>query len=140
MTPATVTADMTARITFDDDSRVYTVQARLMYDTATPLEVRACFHEDRGPLVWTWSRSVLAAGLREPAGLGDVRVWPDGRQVRARLVGEDYETGGELVAVVALPRGEVRRFLRRTARLVPYGREPQHDWNRDLANLLGGAR
>lgn len=134
-----VTADMPARVEFPGDGHQQTMPARLTYDPATPLEIRAEFHDNPGPLEWTWSRAVLAEALRRPAGLGDVRMWPDGRVIRARLAGEDYETGGELVAVVTLPRRAARRFLSRTARLVPVGREPEHDWSTDLAQLLGGA-
>ena len=80
-------------------------------------------------------RDLLAAGLREPEGKGDVRVRPYGYD---RTVLEFHAPEG--TAVVHVRSGEIRRFLQSTGELVPVGLEHlQLDLDHDLAELMRDA-
>lgn len=114
------------------------VRVRLTFDPARPFEVLAALSNRWQTVTWSWSRDVLADALREPTGMGDVHMWPDGDEIRVKLQGLD-DDDEFFIEVLALPRRDVERFVFRTARVVPRGREPQHDWDRELAELLDGA-
>ncbi|MGV9251798.1 SsgA family sporulation/cell division regulator [Streptomyces sp. NPDC003697] len=62
-----------------------------------------------GPHEWTVPRSLLEEGLRAPAGIGEVRVWPCGR---VQAVVEFHSPRG--VSVVQFETRTLLRFLRRT--------------------------
>lgn len=130
-----MTADTRARYV---DSTTH-VSVRLSFDPARPFEVLAALSNVWHAVTWTWSRDVLADSLRGPAGMGDVHMWPDGDEIRVRLQGLD-DDDEFFVEVLALPRRDVERFVRGTTRAVPRGREPEHDWDGDLAQLIGGGR
>ncbi|MEU6402351.1 SsgA family sporulation/cell division regulator [Streptomyces sp. NPDC046985] len=120
--------------------RVPSIPATLHYDRSDPFAVRMTFP---GPatlegveVCWTFARDLLAAGLREPRGDGDVRVRPYGYD---RTVMEFHAPEG--IAVVHVRSGEIRRFLRDASALVPVGREHlQLDLDHDLAELMRDAR
>ncbi|MFE9421461.1 SsgA family sporulation/cell division regulator [Kitasatospora sp. NPDC006697] len=85
---------------------------------------------------WRFSRELLRDGLRKPAGLGDVRIWPPcpchGRpHLRVMLKGSD----GSIL--LDLPTRQVRRWLRRESyALVPHGTEGNAiDWDTELHGL-----
>lgn len=54
------------------------VQASLMFHADDPYAVHIAFHTNDGEddVEWMFARQLLSAGLREPAGEGDVRIWP----------------------------------------------------------------
>ncbi|MGW4380997.1 SsgA family sporulation/cell division regulator [Kitasatospora sp. NPDC004531] len=88
--------------------------------------------------VWQFSRDLLWDGLQQPAGLGDVRIWPPcschGRtSLRIMLQGEDGSV------LLDLPARQIRRWLRRDAfALVPPGTESTLiDWDAELHSLTG---
>ncbi|MFH8344537.1 SsgA family sporulation/cell division regulator [Streptomyces sp. NPDC018045] len=114
-----------------------TVPAVLHYHPADPLAVRITFPPeislDGAAVDWAFARELLAEGLRTPAGTGDVRVRPLGRE---RTVLEFHVEDG--VAMVQVDAADLRRFLDRTYRAVPAGRELL-DVDRGLAELLGEA-
>ncbi|MBM9618114.1 SsgA family sporulation/cell division regulator [Streptomyces zhihengii] len=117
-----------------------TVPATLHYDRADPFAVRIDFPApatlEGADVSWAFSRDLLADGVDEPAGLGDVRVRPYGYD---RTVLEFHAPEG--IAMVHIRTGELRRFLRRAQTLVPSGSEHLHlDLDRDLTALLGDAR
>lgn len=59
------------------DAELLPVTARLAYDAHDPFAVRMALRSPGGPEVeWVMSRDLLAAGLSEPAGDGDIGVWP----------------------------------------------------------------
>ncbi|MFH9419634.1 SsgA family sporulation/cell division regulator [Streptomyces sp. NPDC017529] len=117
----------------------HAVPAVLHYHPADPLAVRISFPPeislDGAAVDWAFARELLADGLRSPAGTGDVRVRPLGRD---RTVLEFHVEDG--VAMVQVVTADLRRFLDRTYQAVPAGREQQHlDVDGGLAELLGGA-
>jgi hypothetical protein len=83
---------------------------------------------------WTFARELLASGMEDSVGYGDVRVRPYGYD---RTVLEFHAPEG--TAVVHVRSGEMRTFLQRTTELVPVGLEHlQVDLDHDLAELMRG--
>ncbi|MFD7401539.1 SsgA family sporulation/cell division regulator [Streptomyces sp. NPDC059866] len=119
--------------------RMPSIPATLRYDTSDPFAIRMTFPaqatlEDE-EVCWTFSRDLLAAGLHDPEGHGDVRVRPYGYD---RTVLEFHAAEG--IAVVHVRSGELRRFLQATHVLVPEGLEHAYlDLDHDLAELMRDA-
>ncbi|MFI5805252.1 SsgA family sporulation/cell division regulator [Streptomyces sp. NPDC051561] len=112
------------------------VPARLGYEPSDPFAVRMVFPPPATlegiEVVWTFARELLATGLDEAAGVGDVQIRPYGY---GRTVLEFHATEG--VAMVHIRTSELRRFLKRTQELVPSGSEHRFlDVDQDLAQLL----
>ncbi|MDQ0809930.1 hypothetical protein QFZ63_001644 [Streptomyces sp. B3I7] len=119
--------------------RMSSIPAALHYDRADPFAVRMTFPApatlEGVDVSWTFARELLAAGLEEPEGDGDVRVRPYGYD---RTVLEFHAPEG--TAVIHVHSSDVRSFLRRAAELVPVGLEHlQFDLDRDLAELMRDA-
>lgn len=110
----------------------------LRYDSDDPVAVRVVFPsaaalEDE-EVSWAFARELLEAGLRAPAGDGDVHVWPCGR---GRTVIELRAPEG--VALVEFGAVDLRRFLWRSYAVTPSGHEHLAlDLDGELATLLGG--
>ncbi|OII69709.1 MULTISPECIES: SsgA family sporulation/cell division regulator [unclassified Streptomyces] len=120
--------------------RTDTVSATLRYDRRDPFAVRMTFPAQATlegvEVVWEFARDLLMAGLRAPAGTGDVRVRPLGRD---RAVLEFHAPEG--VAMVETYAADLHRFVTRTRHVVPLGFEHLFlDLDRDLAVLLRDAR
>ncbi|MDQ8706277.1 SsgA family sporulation/cell division regulator [Streptomyces sp. LHD-70] len=119
--------------------RMPSIPATLRYDVRDPYAVRMAFPAaatlEGVDVSWTFARELLAAGVDQAAGDGDVRVRPYGYD---RTVLEFHAPEG--TAIVHVRTGELRRFLKRAAALVPAGREHLHlDVDGDLAELLRDA-
>ncbi|MFE4369509.1 SsgA family sporulation/cell division regulator [Streptomyces sp. NPDC056835] len=119
--------------------RLETVPATLRYDRADPFAVRMAFPPpatlEGTEVTWEFSRELLATGMTEPVGVGDVRVRPFGY---GRTVLEFHAPEG--TAMVHLRTSELRRFLERSQDLVPAGREHLYlDLDHDLTELLRDA-
>ena len=54
------------------------VEASLRYDRDDPYAIHLSFltPSGRDPIEWIFARSLASDGLTEPAGDGDVRIWP----------------------------------------------------------------
>lgn len=94
------------------------------WDEADPLCVTMTFVSDRGRhrrrRPWVVARDLLAAGLTDPAGLGDVTVMPsavDPWCVELTLSSPDG------YRALLLDREGMRDFLAATLRRVPFGAE-----------------
>lgn len=131
-----IEADVTVRMAQPEP---LTVQARFRYDPTDPYAVHVTFHTEPDPqtTTWTFARELLATGIDQPAGLGDVRIWPSpwltplGDRVNLALASPDGE------AQLDLPRAALHRFLRRTYVIVPRGQETDHqDLDAALNHLL----
>lgn len=117
------------------------VQASLRYEPADPYAVYVIFHAGDEPCAevsWSFARQLLVDGLKEPAGLGDVRVWPwlgdDGPVAALALSSPDGH------ALFEVPRDSLEDFIARTYAQVPLGTESGHlDLDATLANLLGAS-
>jgi hypothetical protein len=98
------------------------VLSRLSYVASEPFAVNIAFRTERGRWVeWTFARELLVTGLREPAGIGDVRVRPDLSTDEGILILEIESPDG--YALVEIEREDVERFLDAATELVPLGTE-----------------
>ena len=123
--PATIEVDTTMRFVAPDFTTI-NVRASMQYDQDDPYAIHVVFHpgSTESELVsWSFARELLAAGLVEPTGIGDVRVWPwttpRGEAIALALSSPDGN------ALFEISRSVVARFLRRSYTLVPKGREPE---------------
>lgn len=107
------------------------------YDSRDPFAVWITFGSGAASIRWAMSRSLLAQGLTDPAGEGDLRLWP----------GLDDEGSGVVVLAFHSPDGrfvaqastrELYRFLTRTLAMVPFGSESAHfDLDALISDLMG---
>jgi hypothetical protein len=111
------------------------VPARLHYRSDDPYAVHITFHlGSEVPVHWTFARDLLIAGLRRPAGQGDVRVWPASQESDVLCLSLQSPDGG---ALLHAPAGTVSAWLERTVRLVRPGSEgDQIDLAEGLCALL----
>jgi len=101
------------------------VRSRWSYRADHPFTVVAAFQTERDRWVeWVFSRELLAAGLTEPAGLGDVRFSPLEERGLHMLVVEIESPEG--YALLELDHASVADFLAATEGLVPLGGEEEH--------------
>jgi hypothetical protein len=112
------------------------VSVMLRYDGSDPLALRMVFPAevslDDSEVVWAFARDLVETGLREPAGEGDVHVWPCGR---AQTVFEFRAPEG--VALVQFDNAPLRRFLRSSYAVVPAGKEADHlDVEQHIGSLI----
>ena len=106
------------------------VPALLRYDPSDPFAVRIAFGDvgdqnaavdpDGGGIAWLVSRELLQSGLDQPAGDGDVRVWPASAATDVLFLHLRAPSGE---ALFELSRATVAAFLRQTESLVPTGSE-----------------
>jgi hypothetical protein len=119
--------------------RTPTIYATLHYDRSDPFAVRITFPApatlEGVEVCWTFARELLADGLEEAAGAGDVQVRPYGYD---RTVLEFHAPEG--TALVHIRSHDLRRFLKCSAALVAPGEEGQYvDLDHDLAELMRDA-
>jgi hypothetical protein len=122
--------------TCDLDGTTMPVPAELSYDSRDPYAVTISFRTELGNVVWTFARELLLEGVLEPAGDGDVHVWPSlddsGRFV---IVLELCTPIGD--ALVHLPPDDVTSFADRMLAAVPVGEESARlDLDAVVAQLL----
>ncbi len=106
------------------------VPVELIYTAADPWAITLAV----GSRLWLFARELLAAGLYEPVGDGDVQVRPDTGGVSGHVVVALSSPSG--TADLALPRGTVESLLDATEALVPPGTE-RLDWDTEMARLTG---
>ncbi|GIF72768.1 SsgA family sporulation/cell division regulator [Asanoa siamensis] len=123
--PAAVAVETVVRLLAPDATGV-PVACGLHYDPADPYAVRVRFFLDRrrrDTVSWSFARDLLAAGLNEPTGLGDVRIWPwrttQGDAIALALSSPDGQ------ALLEAPRATVAAFLADTYAQVPRGSEAE---------------
>ncbi len=134
--PVSVTRTLTLEL-IDATGTATTLAAELFYDKSDPYAVAAYFRSgDDIPVRWVFARDLLAEGLYEPTGDGDVHVWPclDARG-RAVVIIELSSPDGE--ALLQASSAEVCEFLLRAEAVVPKGSEAAHlDVDNALARLF----
>ena len=110
--------------------------ASLYYRADDPYAIRMAFHVGTDePVEWIFARDLLAAGLHEPAGEGDVQIWP-----------ADEDGTGILNIALSSPFGDAHfeaplsttaAFLQRTFALIAAGHESEFaDLESELDELL----
>ncbi|HEY3735655.1 MAG TPA: SsgA family sporulation/cell division regulator [Streptosporangiaceae bacterium] len=110
--------------------------ASLFYSGDDPYAVRMAFHVGTDePVEWIFARDLLAAGMTETAGEGDVRVWPsddNGQPVLNIVLSSPF---GQ--AHFEAPQSAMQEFLGRTFEAIPAGHEGEYfDFGGELDSLL----
>jgi hypothetical protein len=105
------------------------------YDREDPWAVSITFRTVVDEIRWDLARDLLHQGLTEPAGEGDLQLWPSvDRHGRATVVLEFRSPAGRLSAQVRT--NDLYRFLTRTFAAVPLGTESL-DLDRLVDQLTG---
>jgi len=114
------------------------LDAELRYDPADPFAVSLAIGVDCGdPVVWTFARELLAAGVNSPSGEGDITLEPDmsegfggERQLRITLA-------TDCMATMLASTDRVVEFLVESYAVVPTGAELDRvDFDAEIAALL----
>ena len=117
----TVTADVTvARYT--SNGALVKISTRLTYDPADPYAVAATFYTRAEPITWVFGRELLDVGTSQPAGEGDILLWPSLDPDRRAVVILEFG-GPEGAALMQVRTQDIHGFLRRTFSEVPRGQE-----------------
>ena len=132
---ATVSAELGLTLVVPEHGTVPLV-ASLYYSADDPYAIRMAFHVGLDePVEWIFARELLAAGLVQPTGEGDVQVWPgspDGREVLNLALSSPF---GQ--AHFEAPASATADFLRRTYGLIAADREDEFvDVDSELDELL----
>jgi hypothetical protein len=102
--------------------RTVDLSASFEYDARDPWAVWIAFHGTGEDVRWAVGRDLLLQGLTEPAGEGDVQLFPSvDEDGRAAVVMELCSPDGRLVT--QLRTSELYAFLSRTLAIVPLGAE-----------------
>ena len=119
--PLTVTQSVQLEL-IDPSGTATPIEAELRYDATDPFAVTTVFMTGHSEVRWTFGRELLAEGLYEPAGDGDVHVWPclDSRG-HAVVIIELCSPDGE--ALVQARTGDLRSFVDRMSKVVKPGTE-----------------
>lgn len=96
------------------------VRARWTYHTADPYAVTLSLRACRRWVDWRFARELLAAGLRMPAGAGDVHLAPCFEHL---LVLRLDPGPAQPAALFVLDAGDVEHLLAASYQLVPLGTE-----------------
>ncbi len=118
--PTIVTTEINLKLVLTADRSV-TVLALMDYAAHEPYSVRATFRTSEGDVNWVFARDLLAEGLRKPAGVGDIAVWPSRNSSGDVFCLSLSSPSGQ--ALMEAPRSEVEGFLARTYTVVPAGSE-----------------
>lgn len=121
--PADLVTCSTQMSVIDDEGPGTRVDADLVYDPADPFAVSVAFHADDRTVTWTFGRELLVEGAYEPAGVGDVQVWPCLAEHGAAVVMIELFTPGSNVLLQASSR-VVAGFVAEMLAAVPLGEEP----------------
>jgi hypothetical protein len=125
-TPTTTDTTVSISVPFlTGETQAEVVDGELVYDVRDPYALTMHLQARSGRVTWTFARDLLADGVYEPAGDGDVQVWPC------------LSSGGEAVVVIELssPSGaamletssrSVQRFLDDVYACLPLGQESAH--------------
>lgn len=134
-TSATVAAELGLRLVVPGHGGV-PLTASLYYRGDDPYAIQMAFHVGTDePVEWIFARELLAAGINQPAGEGDVRVWPSVATDQDLLNISLSSPFGQ--AQFEAPLAAMTGFLLRTFEIVPVGREDEFiDVQNELNELL----
>lgn len=107
------------------------IPTKFVFDTNDASAVKVIFMHIDPPISWVFHRDLLAAGLFEHVGEGDVKVWPeDPGKVAIHLSSPDGQ------AVVRFTKPQIFAFVKACYMAVPQGAEFQEvDWDTEITKL-----
>jgi hypothetical protein len=136
--PRTVTHPLT--LTVSTGTGEAELDAELRYDPADPFAVSLAIGVECGePVVWTFARDLLAAGISVPSGEGDITIEPDhstSMDSAERMLQITLAT--DCLATMTTSADRVVEFLVETYAIVATGAELDRvDFDAEIAALLG---
>jgi hypothetical protein len=136
--PRTITTPLT--LTVSTGTGEADLDAELRYDPSDPFAVSLAIGVDCGePVVWTFARDLLAAGVNSAAGEGDITIEPDvseGFGTEERRLRVTLAT--DCMATMLASTDRVVEFLVETYGVVATGAELDRvDFDAEIAALLG---
>jgi hypothetical protein len=106
----------------DEDGNVSAFETRLEYYKSNPFEVSMIFRTDKGPVPWKFARELLADGMYELVGDGDIHIWPENdNKGRAYIMIELNSPDG--TAYVQAPARSIHTFVNMAEAAVPISQE-----------------
>lgn len=110
------------------------IAGTLSFDPTDPFAISLRMAYGEQQVVWTFARDLLAEGLYEPSGDGDVHVWPClSPEGGAVVIIELSSPNGEIL--LQAPSKTVTLFLDEVERVTPTGTESM-DVDAVIAQLL----
>lgn len=128
--PTIVRTKLDLRLVISADQSVL-IPAVFDYTASDPFSVHATFHTGDGHVAWVFGRELLAQGLAENVGEGDVAIWPSNRNGHRVVCIALSSPSGH--ALMEADRGEIEDFLARSYSVVERGSE---DHLMDIDNLI----
>jgi hypothetical protein len=125
------------RLEFVDTEGLSTpLDAEFEYNPADPFAVSVLFSDEPTPVRWTFARDLLIEGYYEPAGDGDVHVWPClSPEGAAVVILELSSPSGEVL--VQVHSRTLCTFIDQMVTMVPRGSESDFvDLDAEVAQLL----
>jgi hypothetical protein len=107
------------------ESQSELLEGELVFDHADPYAVAMHLEARCGTVTWTFARDLLAEGLFDPVGSGDVQVWPCLSSSGSAVVIIELSSPDGL-AVLQAPARAIHDFVRRAEQIVPTGEESDH--------------
>ena len=134
----TISADLVLQV-LDAWGRTVDLPAEFGYDPADPWAVMITFRGASGrstePVRWAVGRDLLMSGITDPAGEGDIQLFPSvDENGRAAVIMELCSPDGRLVT--QLRTKELYAFLVKTLMAVPIGTEAI-DLDQMVESLVG---
>ncbi len=101
------------------------LEGELVFDAHDPYAVQMHLAARSGRVTWTFARELLAEGLYDPIGDGDVQVWPCLSGAGEAVVVIELSSPSGTAALQTGSRG-ISEFVASTEELVPTGQESAH--------------
>ena len=134
--PRTITTPLS--LTVSTGTGEAELDAELRYDPADPFAVSLAIGVDCGePVVWTFARELLSAGVNTPSGEGDITVEPDVTEGFGAERALRITLATDCMATMLASTDRVVEFLVETYAVVPTGAELDRvDFDAEIAALL----
>jgi hypothetical protein len=135
--PRTITTPLT--LTVATGTGEADLSGELRYDPSDPFAVSLAIGVECGePVVWTFARDLLSAGVSAPAGEGDITIEPDALHGFGAERALRITLATDCLATMLASTDQVVEFLVESFALVPTGSELDRvDWDAEIAALLG---
>ena len=119
------------------DAQSELLEGELVFQPSDPYAVSMHLEARSGTVVWTFARELLAEGIYEPVGDGDVQVWPCLSNTGDAVVIIELSSP-DGTAMLQAPSRAVHDFVASTLAAVPAGAESAHlGLDAMIAQLLG---
>lgn len=135
--PRTITAPLTLVVSTGTGEAE--LDAELRYDPSDPFAVTLAIGTECGdPVIWTFARDLLSAGVTAPAGEGDITIEPDHLDSDNSELMLRITLATDCLATMLTPAAAVVEFLVETFTVVPTGTELDRvDLDAEIVALLG---